>query len=271
MLQFSFLAAVPKAYLVHGWQALNFPGDSGPLVGLLLLLGLGMIAFLLMFDAILSPFGTTLVYTAATSRILYGMAQNNHLPKVFLKLNRHHIPYVTLFANFVVGSLTFLPFPGWQKMVAFLSSTSILSYGIGPICLLAMRKLRPDMKRPFKLTGSLMICYFAFYACNLMLYWCGFAVIWKLFVALLIGLAITLIYQRKSIFACGASLYWFLFYIVCMLTLSYLGSFGGINAIRFPGDVILILPFSIIMLYLSQRYIKFEEHSYGMMSVAPES
>ncbi|MDQ2993452.1 MAG: APC family permease [Pseudomonadota bacterium] len=252
MLQLSFLAAIPQQYLAHGWHALSFPGDSGPLVGLTLLLGLGVVAALLMFDAAFSPFGTTLVYTAATSRILYGMAENNHLPKYFMKLNRHQIPYVTLYANFLLGCLSFLPFPGWQKMVAFLSSASILSYGAGPICLLAMRKLQPTMHRPFTLSGATLFSYIAFFVCNMMLYWCGFSTLWKLCLALFIALVFTLTYQRKSFFACTRSLYWFIFYMGTLLLLSYLGSFGGLGMLKFPEDIFIILPFSIIMLHFSQ-------------------
>lgn len=255
MLQLSFIVAIPQKYLSHGWQALTFPGDSGPLVGLTLLVGLGVIAALLMFDAAFSPFGTTLVYTAATSRILYGMAENKHLPPFFLKENKYNIPYITLYANFLIGTLTFLPFPGWQKMVAFLSSASILSYGAGPICLLALRKLQPTIKRPFKLSGSLIICHIAFYVCNLMLYWCGFSTLWKLCAGILVGLVISLIYQRKSLFACNCSLYWFLFYMGALLLISYLGTFGGIGILQFPQDMLLLLPFSVLILHLSQRYL----------------
>ena len=260
MLQFSFLAAIPQKYLVHGWQALSYPGDSGPLVGLTLLLGLGVVATLLMIDAAFSPFGTTLVYTAATSRIVYGMALNNHLPKIFLKTNRHHIPYITLYANFLVGILSFLPFQGWQKLVAFLSSASILSYGIGPICLLAMRKLQPETHRPFKLYCSYTLSHIAFYFCNLMLYWCGFSIMWKLDVALLIGLGICLFYQRKSFFACGYALYWFIGYMASLLIISYLGSFGGIGVLQFPEDIFCILPLSIVVLYLSQTLLNRSNH-----------
>lgn len=252
MLQFSFIAAVPQKYLSHGWHMLSYPGDGGPLVGLTLLLGLGLVATLLMFDAAFSPFGTTFVYTAATSRILYGMALNNHLPKVFLKVNRHNIPYVTLYANFLVGGLAFLPFPGWQKLVAFLSSASILSYGIGPICLLAMRKLQPNMHRPFRLSHSLILSHIAFYVCNLMLYWCGFSIIWKLDVALLVGLGFYLAYHRTSPFASGSSLVWFVMYMSSLTLISYLGSFGGTGLLQFPLDIVCFFPYSVLMLYLSQ-------------------
>lgn len=260
MLQLSFIAAVPQQYLSNGWHALSYPGDNGPLVGLTLLLGLSTVATLLMIDAAFSPWGTALVYTAATSRILYGMALNKHLPKLFLKENRHKIPYVTLYANLVVGLLSFMPFPGWQKLVAFLSSASILSYSIGPICLLAMRKLQPHTHRPFKLSGAFGFSHLAFYICNLMLYWCGFDILWKLNVALLLGLAVYVVYQKSSAFIRNYPLYWFVLYMVSILTISYFGSFGGIGVLSFPADLVIMLPISIILLTLSQKLLSKEEH-----------
>jgi len=262
MLELSFIAAVPEKYLVHGWANLHYPGDSGPLVGLTLLLGLGWVATLLMIDAAFSPFGTTLVYTAATSRIIYGMALHQHLPKLFLKLNRHKIPYMTLYVNFFVGILSFLPFPGWQKLVAFLSSASILSYGVGPICLLAMRHLRPDMPRPFKLYFAWFISHLSFYLCNLMLYWCGFDILWKLNVALLLGLTLYTTYKKMNPFSQGPSLYWFVTYMISLLTISYYGSFGGLGLLKFPFDLVLILPFSSLFLYWSQKILDSDNYKH---------
>lgn len=268
-LQLSFLVAVPEVYLRSGWSHLSFPGENGPLVGLTLLLGLGWVAALLLFDAAFSPFGTTLVYTAATSRILYGMALNKHLPQCFLKVNRYQIPYVTLWVNCFVGMLSFLPFPGWQKMVTFLSSCSILSYGIGPICLLAMRELQHDRPRPFKLWYSKPISYFAFYTCNLMLYWCGFDVMWKLMLAIVVGFILNLIYQRRSIFKCEASLYWFLAYISSILFMSYLGTFGGIGLISFPLDMLMMFPISCLFLWLStQVLLSKKSHAHLLSTMA---
>ncbi|MDF1758809.1 MAG: APC family permease [Legionellaceae bacterium] len=252
LLQWSFLESVPMQYLKNGWQHLSFPGDHSPLVGLTTLVGLTWVATMLMFDAILSPFGTTLVYTAATSRIVYGMALNNHLPRWFATVNSFQIPYITLILNFAVGALSFLPFPGWQKMVAFLSSCSILSYGIGPICLLAMRTLQPNHSRPFRLYCSRLICYSAFYFCNLMLYWCGFDILWKLDIAIFIGYIINTIYRHESVFKSEKGVYWFAAYMGVMLILSYIGSFGGLNILLFPWDTLAILPLSIFFLYTSQ-------------------
>lgn len=262
MLQLSFLAAIPQKYLAHGWSGLTYPGDSGPLVGLALLLGLVVVAMLLMIDASFSPLGTALVYTAATSRILYGMAENSHLPKIFLKVNRYKIPTLTLYANLIVGMLSFVPFHGWQKLVAFLSSASILSYSIGPICLLAMRKLQPETRRPFRLSGALICSHIAFYFCNLMLFWCGFSIIWKLDVALLFGLVIYFISHRKYSFDNGLLMGWFVIYMATLLLISYLGTFGGIGLLQFPFDLICILPLSIFVLCLSQALLRPVDHVY---------
>ena len=37
--------------------------------------------------------------------------------------------------------------------------------------------------------------------------------------------------------------------------MSYYGSFDGINVLKFPYDIICLLPFSVIVLYLSQRVL----------------
>lgn len=272
LLQLSFIVGVPQQYLINGWHHLNLPDAAAPLVGLTFVMGLTYITVLLLLDSSFSPLGTSLVYTTATSRILYGMAINKHLPPILLKVNRYKIPYVTLIINFIVGILSFLPFPGWQKMVSFLSSASILSYSIGPICLLAARQLKPDQIRPFNLGKATFVCYAAFYICNLMLHWCGFDIIWKLYVSLLIGLFIHVAYQKTwGSFLRNRSLQWFILYVTTILCISYLGPFGGIGLLIFPYDLVLLLPVSIFILYLSHKSIASEEeYDEQMIVIQPE-
>jgi amino acid transporter len=270
LLQFSFIAAMPDKYLANGWTHFTFPGSNSPLVGLALLIGLPVIATLLLIDSSLSPLGTALVYTTGTSRILYSMALHKHLPSFLLKLNKYKIPYITLIINFSVGMFSFLPFPGWQKMVAFLSSAGILSYTVGPLCLPALRKLLPNKKRPFRLAGANVICYIAFYFCNLMLLWCGFTIVWKLYVALAIGLVIHLLYKKDWIILTQRSLQWFGTYITSILACSYLSSFGGIGFLAFPADMGVIFLLSIIMFYFSQQCIASETELLEQMNILEE-
>ena len=42
----------------------------------------------------------------------------------------------------------FLPFPGWQKLVSFISSASALMFAYAPISLAVLRRSDPDRERP---------------------------------------------------------------------------------------------------------------------------
>ena len=246
LLQFAFLVAIPSHLLTHGFSNLAFPGDVGPLVGLGLVLGLSLIVKIILLDSVVSPLGTSVVYTTATSRILYGMAENGFLPKFMLKLNKNKIPYMTLIVNFVFGMCVFFPFPNWQKMVAFLSSTSILSYSVGSICLLALRKQQPNIARPFKLPFHNIICYISFFVCNLMLYWCGEDVIVKLFVCVLISLsAAYFCYRGKIKHGPLKAILWFVVYMSLLAIISYFGNFGGNGRIPAPFDYIALFLLSV--------------------------
>lgn len=253
LLQWAFIVAVPDTALTQGWSNLSFSGDSGPLVGLAMILGLGGIGMLLMVDASVSPLGTSLVYTAATSRILYAMGLHKDLPSGISSLNRFKVPARALLVNLIVGALSFLPFSGWQNMVAFLSSCSILSYLIGPICLLSFRQHRPHENKGFRLKGANIICFLGFYAGMLMLLWCGFEIIWKLALAITAGVAMHLFAERKiQIFE--PWVIWFITFFALLLPISYLSSFGGIGFIKFPMDLVVMLPMSYFLLHLAVRF-----------------
>lgn len=254
LLQLSFILALPQETLSGGFKNLSFTGEAGPLVGLSTLLGLALITKLLLVDAVISPLGTALVYTTATSRILYGMAENGFLPKKLLTLNKNKIPYVTLIINFIFGLFSFLPFPGWQKMVGFLSSVSILSYGIGAICLLALRKQQPNLHRPFKLPYHQLISHCAFIVCNLMLYWCGWDIIWKLYVAVWVGGALYYFSGNQEHFrSLLKNSIWFLAYLHFIFFISYAGNFAGKGLLASPYDVLSIIIMSVVVLIWSTK------------------
>jgi hypothetical protein len=86
-----------------------------------------------------------------------------------------------------------------------------------------------------------------------MLYWCGFAVIWKLDIALFAGLVIYLVYHRQTLLKTNSPLAWFMIYMGSLTLLSWLGAFGGMNILKFPLDLICFIPYSVFMLYLSQK------------------
>jgi hypothetical protein len=73
LLQVVFIAALPHSAFAHGWANLSFTGKAGPFAGLATTVGLGWLATLLYIDAVISPSGTGLIYTAVASRVSYGL------------------------------------------------------------------------------------------------------------------------------------------------------------------------------------------------------
>lgn len=50
--------------------------------------------------------------------------------------------------------------------------------------------------------------------------------------------------------------------MVTILTVSYLGDFGGISILKFPFDLLSLLPLSIFILYSSQKLLSPSRHEH---------
>jgi len=103
LLQVVFIAALPRSAFAHGWGNLTFAGKAGPFAGLATTIGLGSLATLIYIDAIISPSGTGLIYTTASSRVSYGLSRNGYVPEVFERTDRRAVPWFGLLFTFVVG------------------------------------------------------------------------------------------------------------------------------------------------------------------------
>ena len=64
------------------------------------------------------------------------------------------VPWVSVIFAFAVGMIVFLPFPGWQKLVAFITSATVIIYAAQCLSMAAMRHQLPDRPRPFRLPVS---------------------------------------------------------------------------------------------------------------------
>ncbi|HEX4046174.1 MAG TPA: APC family permease [Gammaproteobacteria bacterium] len=256
-LQICFIGALDPAILTGGWQNLNYTGDIGPFVGLASALGLFWLLKLLYVNSVVSPLGAGLIYVTSTARILYAMSRIGYMPKFLSLLNHQRFPMWAIVVNFLLGMLSFLPLPGWQAMVNFLVSAIIITYAIGPIALLSLRLSLPEETRPFRLPAAAFLCPFAFYCCNLFSYWTGWETISKLAIILCFGLAIfALAYWRGKIKikthemkAAG----WIVPYLIGLVIISYLGSFGGQQIIPFGWDFLVIALFSMVIFYIAMQ------------------
>lgn len=255
VIELVFVAAIPASSIAHGWANMTFKGDSGPIAGVISALGLVWLVRLIYLDALISPAGTAFIYTASTARVNIAMSQNGYMPMVMQKLNRHGSPYVAILLNFCIGLIFFLPFPGWQSMVSFIVTCFVLAYAIGPISCTVLRFTEPNITRPFKVPACRLFCLVAFYICNLIIYWTGWQVIWKMMLTVLIGYVVLTIEHHitnKTKYLDIRSGLWIIPYLLGLTALSYYGDFGGgLGLMHFGVDFLVIAIFSVIIFFMA--------------------
>lgn len=267
LIQLAFIGAIsPEAN--QTWKDLHFSKDSGPFVGLAAALGLGWLIFILYFDAVVSPFGTALIYTSSAARINYAMSQNGYMPASMQKLNHNHVPFRAIMLNFIIGMILFLPFPGWQNMVEFLVSAFIVSYAVGPVALICLRDQLPKQKRPFKVPFPSLFSFTAFYICNLLVFWTGWNVMWRILTAIAIGYIALFFYRKKkTIDLYFPNAFWLIPYLIGLGILSFIGSFGeGLNIMTFGWDFLVLLIFSFGVFLIARKTALSDKHVKEMLS-----
>ena len=243
-LQVAFIAALEPLSLSNGWDAVSFSGKAelfGPFAGLATALGLGWLAFLLYTAAIVSPGGTGLLYTGASARLSYALARNGYIPGAFGRLTPRGTPLFAIAFSFLCGLVLFLPFPGWQQLVGFISAAAVVAYAMVPLSLGALRRQDPGRPRPFRLPAASLVAPAAFVVASEILLFTGWAVVWKLIVAILLGFALLTLSTLTDTNGPRAPLdwrgaVWFGPYLLGMATISYLSSFDT----RTPSSVPLL-------------------------------
>lgn len=259
-LQVAFIGAVPTDLLsAKGWTSLSFAGDFGPLAAIAGLLGMTWLAVLLYADAIVSPADTGFVYLAVGTRVSYAMGKNANAPHSLTKISNRGVPWVSLLVSFVVGLIFFLPFPSWQSLVSFITSATVLSFGVGPLVLAAMRRQAPELRRPFKVPGGDVIPFLAFYAANMLIYWAGWSTNMKIGVSVLIGFALWPIFHYSSKgrapkieWKAGAT--WIIPWLVALLLCSYLSPYkGGLGVLGVGGGFIALFVVSLAIYVLALK------------------
>ena len=270
-LQVAFIAALPESALANGWANIGTTfiaglGEHsmafGPLAALATALGLTWLAILLYVDAFVSPSDTGLIYTILSARLSYAMGRNGNAPKALSHVNQKGVPWISVVLAFFVGLLFFLPFPGWQKLVGFHTSAMVMSFGSGPLTMMALRKELPDYRRPFRLGGGWIIPYLAFLSSNLIVFWSGWDVVWKLMVAVLLGLVLMAVHETgwgrhtpKLDMRAG---FWMLPWLSGVTLISWLGRYpafdkhaGNLGYLDMVSGVAVIVVFSALIMGLA--------------------
>jgi amino acid transporter len=267
LLQVVFIGAMPPNMLTHGFAGIVCPATgtcpantalivSGPFAALAGLVGLSALAVVLRIDAFVSPFGTGLIYQTSVSRVGYGLARNRYYPQIFARVDANGVPWVSLLFGFGFGLVFLLPFPSWHSLVGLVTSASVLMYAGAPLSLGAFRRTVPDADRPYSMPGASVLSPLAFIFANLIIYWSGFEVIWKLGVCVVIGyvvIGVAMAYDKDRPPLDWRSAQWLPVYLIGMGIISWLGQYSGgakappvnTGTIPFWWDMVVVALFSL--------------------------
>jgi amino acid transporter len=261
LLQVAFIGALPPSQVIHGLAHISNANIlAGPFAGVAGLIGLGWLATILRVDAFISPSGTGLIYTTGTSRVSYGLARNRYAPQFFGRTTANGVPWVGLIFAFLFGLLFLLPFPSWHTLVSLITGASVLMYAGAPLSLGAFRGQVPEANRPYRLPGAAVLAPAAFVVADLLIYWSGFEVIWKLGVVLVIGyvmIGVGMIFDKHRPPLDWKSAVWLPAWLIGLGILSWQGQYSGgavaapvnTNNIPFWWDMVAVAGFSLIIYY----------------------
>ncbi|WAL66138.1 APC family permease [Amycolatopsis cynarae] len=257
LLEVAFIGSLDPAALLKGWSNPIEKGAFGPYATLAALAGAGWLSYVLYADAFVSPAGTGLVYVGTSSRLSYALGRENMLPRGLGKLTVRGVPLWSILLSFVVGEIAFLPFPNWKSLVEVVTSATAIMYAFAPVSLAALRKRDPGRPRPYRLPAPKVLAPAGFAAANLVIYWTGFAITWKIMIAIVAGFVLFLIARLTTPEAerpplALRSAVWIAPWLAGDTLIGFLGRYGdGGNLNWLPEwvDLLVVVVFSLVIFY----------------------
>jgi amino acid transporter len=251
LLQVAFIGAVPQQMLAKaGWHGINF---SSPFADLAIILGLQWLATLLFVDAVISPSGTGMTYTATTARMLYGMERNGTLPRILGHVHpKWGVPRPAMWVNLAVSFLFLFFFRGWGTLAAVISVATIISYLTGPVSVMTLRRTAPGLHRPLRLAGLPVLAGIAFVMSTELLYWAKWPLTGEIILLMVVALPIYFYYQAKRGWHdFGRQLkgaWWLIAYLPTIALVSWAGSttFGGQGYLPYGWDLAVVAVIGLV-------------------------
>lgn len=245
LLQVAFIGAVnPHTLARVGWHGINY---TSPFADIAIILGMNWLAILLYMDAFVSPFGTGVAFVATASRALAAMTQTKHLPAWLGRLARRYVvPRFAMVADLVLAIIIVNVFRNWSLLATVITGSTLIAYLTGPVTVISLRKMAPDLKRPFAPRYLSWLAPFSFILASMAIYWTMWPTTIQVILVIAMGLPIYLYYeiryQHRSWQGQLRGATWLIVYLVFISFMSYLGDkgFGGRWSIQYPLDLVVI-------------------------------
>jgi amino acid transporter len=256
LLEIAFIGGLTPSNLVHGWAAPIGKSDFGPYYTLALAAGAGWLATILLIDAVISPGGTGLIYLGTSARLSYALGEEEVLSDKLTQTNRRGVPLYSIALAFVIGEITFLPFPSWNSLVTLVTGATAIMYAFAPVSLAALQQRDPDRPRPYRVPYPRVMNPLGFIAANLIIYWGGFEAMWKLLTGIFLGRLLFEFALRRAKDIRRADIdwraaSWIWPWLIGMTIIGLLGRYGAGAHEVLPNwiDLLVVIGFSLVMFY----------------------
>jgi len=256
LLQVAMIGGLEPRNIVNGWaQPLGTdPSDYGAWYTLALAVGAGWLAKVIIIDAVISPAGTGIVYVATSARLSYALGEERELPSALTQTNQRGVPVVSILVSTVVGLLAFGPFKSWAALVNVITAATAIMYAFAPVSLAALHKVDGERPRSYRMPMPKLLLPAAFCSANLIIYWGGFDITWKLVCAMGVGLVLFAIgawRARTKAYVTLRNAVWILPWFGGQVLIGWLGRYGiGATGVL-PDwiDITIVIIFALSIFY----------------------
>ncbi|MEM0127374.1 MAG: APC family permease [Thermoplasmatales archaeon] len=189
---------------------------------------------------IIGPFVVGYIYLGAGSRVVYAMSRTRIMPEITKFLHKKFvIPYWAIIIMAAVGAfLAFLaaPLPNIYTLIEDAVVAGYLGFSVNPVALIVTR--RQGLTK-WRMPGGNILAPIGFASAALIVFWSGWITVYYAVLILtgaiiVFGLIIPAVKGtwRRDLRNVPNSL-WYIFYIVFLLFMTYIGSDGALNIISF--------------------------------------
>jgi len=256
LLQVVMIGGLEPANIAGGWSKPlgTDPSDYGAWYTLALAVGAGWLANVLLIDAVISPAGTGIVYVATTARLSYALGKERELPSALATTNRKGVPVVSILLAAGAGTLALGPFKSWSALVNVITGATAMMYAFAPVSLAALKKVDGMRPRSYRVPKPRLILPAAFCSANLIIYWGGFDITWKLVCAIGGGLLLFALGSwlkkteaRRTI----RNAFWIAPWLGGQVIIGYLGRYGAGARNVLPNwvDIGVVIVFALAIFY----------------------
>lgn len=230
-LQVTMIGLFDPANLKNGWlhPLGTNPSAYGAWYTIAAALGVGWLAKALLVDAVVSPAGTGIVYLTTTARLSYALGEEREMPSVLTRTDARGVPVVSILLASAVGLLALGPFKSWNALVSVATASTAVMYAFAPVALAALHKVDGNRPRTYRVPFPRLVLPGAFCAANLIIYWGGFDLTWKLVGVMACGLLLFALgawRHRTGAWRTIRNALWIAPWLLGHVVLGYLGRYG---------------------------------------------